>query len=128
MLEERPQNRFSISSACVADVEQLCAQLRTAISALSSDDIDSLEHSVVELETLVNRVQDDLFCDTSSAADTPQKFPDFKQLSDLTRIYATLLSSSMRTAGVRAALCRSFEPATTDRSSPGAASGLSWEV
>jgi hypothetical protein len=121
------------SSACVADLQELCAEFQRAIAALATDDLAAIETSTEVQESLIEKLQE--WCreeslrghslDKSSTIKIPAQ--DFKALVSLTQVYSSLLQRAMRTARLRASLCRTYRQNFPSAPEP-AATGWSCEA
>jgi hypothetical protein len=96
-----------LAAARRADLRELCAEFQSAISALTADDLEALNASIHKQEQIATRLQS-LFPagDPESGSVIPK---EALELIHLTRVYSALLQRSMRTASLRAALCRTYK-------------------
>ena len=93
---------------CVADIRQLCVEFQQAIAALASDDVEALEAGIENQENLTNKLQD-WFRVKPAEAQITINSSDLKELINLTRVYSSLLTRSIRTTRLRIALCRTYQ-------------------
>jgi len=104
------QQMESSHATCAADIRQLCVEFQQAIAALASDDVAALEIGIENQENLVNKLQD--WFRTQPAKEKPEvkiNPTDLKELINLTRVYSSLLTRSIRTTRLRMALCQTYQ-------------------
>jgi len=109
-LSTQTSQRIESSHAtCVADIRQLCVEFQQAIAALASDDVAALEAGIENQENLTNQLRD-WFRTQPGKEQAPVINPaDLKELINLTRVYSSLLTRSIRTTRLRMALCRTYQ-------------------
>jgi hypothetical protein len=123
------EERELYTSACAADIRELCVQFRQAIVALASDDLAAIETSTEIQESLVGKLQDRFRGDASEQRPAIKvSASDVKALANLTRIYSSLLQRALRTVRLRASLCRTYKQSFPSAPEAVAASGWSCEV
>jgi len=117
-------------AACVADIRQLCVEFQQAIAALASDDLPALEAGIENQDQLASKLQDWF---RAQQANTQSQVKinraDLRELINLTSVYSSLLTRSIRTVRLRTALCRTYQqqfPATLTQ--PETVPSLSCEV
>ena len=97
-------------ATCVADIRQLCVEFQQAIAALASDDIAALEAGIENQENLANKLQDWFRTQPAKEKSEVKINPaDLKELINLTRVYSSLLTRSIRTTRLRMALCQTYQ-------------------
>jgi hypothetical protein len=97
-------------ATCVADIRQLCVEFQQAIAALASDDLPALEAGIEAQDQLANKLQDWFHAQPSNQQAQIKINPaDLRELINLTRVYSSLLTSSIRTVRLRTALCRTYQ-------------------
>jgi len=109
-LSTQTSQRIESSHAtCVADIRQLCVEFQP-IAALASDDVAALEAGIENQENLTNQLRD-WFRTQPGKEQAPVKInpADLKELINLTRVYSSLLTRSIRTTRLRMALCRTYQ-------------------
>jgi hypothetical protein len=99
----------SAHATCVADIRQLCVEFQQAIAALASDDISALEAGIENQENLANKLQDWFRAQTVEKSEVKINPADLKELINLTRVYSSLLTRSIRTTRLRMALCQTYK-------------------
>ena len=99
----------SAHAGCVADIRQLCVEFQQAIAALASDDISALEAGIENQENLANKLQDWFRAQTVEKSEVKINPADLKELINLTRVYSSLLTRSIRTTRLRMALCQTYK-------------------
>jgi hypothetical protein len=116
-------------AAWLADIRELCVQLPRAIAAVAADDFTALEISTAAQGNLIEQLQDRLRrLPSGDQHSIPIPASDLRELGSLTKVYSSLLERAMRTARLRAALCRTYRQDLPSESHPEAASGWSCEV
>lgn len=116
-----------LAAARRADLRDLCAEFQSAISALTADDLHALKTSIEKQEGIATRLQS-LFPEgniTGQGAGIPK---EILELIHVTRVYSALLQRSMRTASLRAALCRTYKQHFSKAGDPRPAASWSCEV
>ena len=110
MPTETSQPMESSHATCVADIRQLCVEFQQAIAALASDDLATLEAGIENQENLTTKLQD-WFRTQPVPEQTEVKINpvDLRELINLTRVYSSLLTKSIRTTRLRMALCRTYQ-------------------
>ena len=96
-------------ATCVADIRQLCVEFQQAIAALASDDIAALEARIENQENLANKLQDWFRAQPAEKSEVKINPADLKELINLTRVYSSLLTRSIRTTRLRKALCQTYQ-------------------
>jgi hypothetical protein len=97
-------------SACIADIRELCGEFQRAIVALSSDDLETLEAGIEVQDNLANKLQDWFHHQPSNRQiSVTVNSSELRELINLTRVYSSLLTSCIRTARLRMALCRTYQ-------------------
>jgi hypothetical protein len=96
-------------ATCVADIRQLCVEFQQAIAALASDDISALEAGIENQENLANKLQDWFRAQPVEKSEVKINPADLKELINLTRVYSSLLTRSIRTTRLRMALCQTYQ-------------------
>ena len=96
-------------ATCVADIRQLCVEFQQAIAALASDDISALEAGIENQENLANKLQDWFRAQPAEKSEVKINPADLKELINLTRVYSSLLTRSIRTTRLRLALCQTYQ-------------------
>ena len=96
-------------ATCVADIRQLCVEFQQAIAALASDDISALEAGIENQENLANKLQDWFRAQPVEKSEVKINPADLKELINLTRVYSSLLTRSVRTTRLRMALCQTYQ-------------------
>ena len=96
-------------ATCVADIRQLCVEFQQAIAALASDDIAALEAGIENQENLANKLQDWFRAQPAEKSEVRINPADLKELINLTRVYSSLLTRSIRTTRLRMALCQTYQ-------------------
>jgi len=96
-------------ATCVADIRQLCVEFQQAIAALASDDIAALEAGIENQENLANKLQDWFRTQPAEKSEVKINPADLKELVNLTRVYSSLLTRSIRTTRLRLALCQTYQ-------------------
>jgi len=128
---ETSQQIEASRATCVADIRQLCVEFQQAIAALASDDLANLEAGIENQENLTNKLQD-WFRTQPVPEQTEVKINpvDLRELINLTRVYSSLLTKSIRTTRLRMALCRTYQQqfAPTALPQPETTPSLSCEV
>jgi hypothetical protein len=114
LLKQTNQEYADPRSACLADVRELCTEFQQAISAVASDDVETLENGIAAQERLVDQLQNCLqrkvAVETNPARHNTAELPsELRDLINLARVYSGLLRRSMRSVGLRTALCRTFK-------------------
>jgi len=99
----------SSHATCVADIRQLCVEFQQAIAALASDDIAALEAGIKNQENLANKLQDWFRTQPAEKSEVKINPADLKELVNLTRVYSSLLTRSIRTTRLRLALCQTYQ-------------------
>ena len=100
----------SSHATCVADIRQLCVEFQQAIAALASDDVAALETGIENQENLTNKLQDWFRTQPEQEKSEVKINPaDLKELINLTRVYSSLLTRSIRTTRLRMALCQTYQ-------------------
>jgi len=99
----------SSHTTCVADIRQLCVEFQQAIAALASDDIAALEAGIENQENLANKLQDWFRAQPAEKSEVKINPADLKELANLTRVYSSLLTRSIRTTRLRMALCQTYQ-------------------
>lgn len=97
-----------LAAARRADLRELCAEFQSAISALTADDLQALNASIQKQEQIATRLQN-LFPGGEMGNPSSAIPKEALELIHLTRVYSALLQRSMRTASLRAALCRTYK-------------------
>lgn len=116
-------------SARVADLRELCVQLRRAIAALAANDLEAIETATKVQESLIEKLQDGFRAPSSDRQPaTKISASDLKALVNLTRVYSSLLQSALRTARLRASLCQTYRQNFPSVAEPAAATGWSCEA
>ena len=121
----------SSHTTCVADIRQLCVEFQQAIAALASDDIAALEAGIENQENLANKLQDWFRAQPAEKSEVKINPADLKELANLTRVYSSLLTRSIRTTRLRMALCQTYQQqqfSTTTLPQPETTPSLSCEV
>jgi len=96
-------------ATCVADIRQLCVEFQQAIAALASDDVAALEAGIENQENLANKLQDWFRAQPAEKSEVKINPADLKELINLTRVYSSLLTRSIRTTRLRMALCQTYQ-------------------
>ena|ERR1051325_5115495 len=97
-------------ATCVADIRQLCVEFQQAIAALASDDIATLEAGIENQDQLTNKLQDWFHANPAKEqVEIKINTADLRELINLTRVYSSLLTRSIRTTRLRMALCRTYQ-------------------
>ena len=96
-------------ATCVADIRQLCVEFQQAIAALASDDIAALEAGIENQENLASKLQDWFRAQPAEKSEVKINPADLKELINLTRVYSSLLTRSIRTTRLRLALCQTYQ-------------------
>ena len=110
MPTQTSQQMESPHAACVADIRQLCVEFQQAIAALASDDVAALETGIENQENLVNQLQDWFRAQPAQEKSVIKiDAADLKELINLTRVYSSLLTRSIRTTRLRMALCQTYQ-------------------
>jgi len=107
---ETSQEVETTYATCVADIRELCVEFQRAITALASDDLPTLEAGIENQDQLANKLQD--WFRTQPAGDPATvkiNSAELKELINLTRVYSSLLTRSMRTVRLRSALCSTYQ-------------------
>jgi len=116
-LSRQTEELERLAAARRADLQDLCAEFQSAISALTANDLEALKASIEKQERLSANLQN-LF----HAGDCPSGSPAIpKEALDLihvTRVYSALLQRSMKTASLRAALCQTYKQHFTKSGDP----------
>lgn len=100
----------SSHATCVADIRQLCVEFQQAIAALACDDLPALEAGIENQENLAAKLQDWFRSQPLCALPEIKINPsDLRELINLTRVYSSLLTRSIRTVRLRTALCRTYQ-------------------
>lgn len=116
-------------SPVAAEIRELCVQFQRAIAALASDDVAELETSTVAQDNLVEQLQAWFRGQPAGQQPSVKVSPsDFRELVNLTRVYSSLLQRALRTARLRAALCRTYKQNFPSASETAPATGWSCEV
>ena len=109
-MSTQPSQQMEASHAtCVADIRQLCVEFQQAIAALASDDISALEAGIENQENLANKLQDWFRAQPVEKSEVKINPADLKELINLTRVYSSLLTRSIRTTRLRMALCQTYQ-------------------
>jgi len=103
------QQMESSYATCVADIRQLCVEFQQAIAALASDDVAALEAGIENQENLANKLQDWFRTQPAEKSEVKINPADLKELVNLTRVYSSLLTRSIRTTRLRMALCQTYQ-------------------
>ncbi len=123
------EERETAPSAPLADVRELCGEFHRAIAALAANDIAELEASTAAQDRLVNKLNNWFRGQHSVQLPSANISPShLKELVALTKVYSSLLQRVLRTARLRAALCRTYRQNFPAESEPAPASGWSCEV
>ena len=110
MSTQTSQQMEASHATCVADIRQLCVEFQQAIAALASDDIAALEAGIENQENLTNKLQDWFRAQPAQEKSEVKINPaDLKELINLTRVYSSLLTRSIRTTRLRMALCQTYQ-------------------
>ena len=110
MYTQTSQQTESSHATCVADIRQLCVEFQQAIAALASDDVAALEAGIENQENLINKLQDWFRTQPAQEKSEIKINPaDLKELVNLTRVYSSLLTRSIRTTRLRMALCQTYQ-------------------
>ena len=110
MSTQTSQSIESSHATCVADIRQLCVEFQQAIAALASDDIVTLETGIENQENLTNKLQDWFRTQPAQEKSEIKINPaELKELINLTRVYSSLLTRSVRTTRLRMALCQTYQ-------------------
>jgi len=96
-------------ATCVADIRQLCVEFQQAIAALASDDVAALQAGIENQENLANKLQDWFRTQPTEKSEVKINPADLKELINLTRVYSSLLTRSIRTTRLRMALCQTYQ-------------------
>ena len=100
----------SSHATCVAEIRQLCVEFQQAIAALACDDVAALETGIENQENLTNKLQDWFRTQPAQKkAEIKINPADLKELVNLTRVYSSLLTRSIRTTRLRMALCQTYQ-------------------
>ena len=110
MSTQTSQQIESSHARCVADIRHLCVEFQQAIAALASDDVAALEAGIENQENLTNQLRDWFRTQPGKEQARVKINPaDLKELINLTRVYSSLLTRSIRTTRLRMALCRTYQ-------------------
>jgi len=110
LLTETSQKTEASHAACVADIRELCVEFQRAIAALASDDLETLEAGIENQDQLANKLQDWFRTQPASEPAAVKINPtELRELINLTRVYSSLLTRSIRTVRLRSALCRTYQ-------------------
>jgi hypothetical protein len=93
----------------VADIRNLCIEFQRAIAALASDDLATLEAGIENQELLANKLQEWFRGDANERPEVKVHPSALRELINLTRVYSSLLTRSIRTVRLRTALCRTYQ-------------------
>ena len=116
-----------LAAARRADLRELCAEFQSAISAMTADDLEALNGSIQKQEQIAARLQS-LFPAGEFGSPNPGIPKEALELIHVTRVYSALLQRSMRTASLRAALCRTYKLHFAKAGEPSPATSWSCEV
>ena len=109
MSTQTSQQMEASHATCVADIRQLCVEFQQAIAALASDDIAALEAGIENQENLASKLQDWFRAQPAEKSEVKINPADLKELINLTRVYSSLLTRSIRTTRLRLALCQTYQ-------------------
>jgi predicted translin family RNA/ssDNA-binding protein len=123
------EEREVSTSACVAEIRELCVQFQRAIAALAANDIAELETATAAQDSLVDKLKNWFRGQPSDQQPSVKVSPsDFRELANLTQVYSYLLQKALRTSRLRAALCETYKQNFPSESEPAPATGWSCEV
>lgn len=116
-------------SAALADIRELCVAFERAIAALAGNDIAELEASTAIQDLLVQKLQNWFRGQPFGRQPSIRiSASDFRELTHLTKVYASLLQRALRTSRLRASLCQTYRQTLPPDSGPAAAGGWSCEA
>ena len=107
-MPRQQQELERLAEARRADLRELCAEFQSAISALTANDLQALKASIENQERLASKLQS-LFQERTSSHEGSTIPKEALELIHVARVYSALLQRSMRTASLRAALCRTYK-------------------
>jgi hypothetical protein len=116
-LSRKTEELERLAAARRADLQDLCAEFQSAISALTANDLEALKTSIEKQEHLAAKLQS-LFQPENLADCTPAIPKEALDLIAVTRVYSALLQRSMKTASLRAALCQTYKQHFTKAGAP----------
>jgi hypothetical protein len=95
------------TSAYLADMHALCEEFRRATNALASNDVLALEAGIRAQEELVDRLHRGPGCQKDRQAKISTR--QLHELTEVFRVYSSLLQRSLRSVKLRLALCRTYQ-------------------